>query len=349
MYKKERKEHAFQAFSKDIKEDKIPAVLFLYGEEGYLIRWAVETLVRRYVNPALAALDYVHFRGEGEDTDGVLTACDTFSMMSERRVVWAEDFMPLKSANAKGFTKESLNRLEDYLLGPNDGTIFVLSCEEPEAKSELTKLLKKKAKCYHFTQLDRSALSGFINKRFTVAGVVPSKDVIHTIIDQSGYFNKETGYRIFHLVTDIEKIIAYCQGEQITVDAVSQVLNGDMDTFIFNLLDAVSDHQKEKAFTMLYHILQSGRDVYGIVAMLINQFELLLEVAELKKEGMNLSQITAMLQSSEFRIKKAMAFTEKFTVEKLKNVLTQLYEVDRNIKTGLLDQNLALEMLIGRI
>ena len=100
---------------------------------------------------------------------------------------------------------------------------------------------------------------------------------------------------------------------------------------------------------MLYHILQSGRDVYGIVAMLINQFELLLEVAELKKEGMNLSQIIAMLQSSEFRIKKAMAFTEKFTVEKLKNVLTQLYEVDRNIKTGLLDQNLALEMLIGRI
>ena len=44
-----------------------------------------------------------------------------------------------------------------------------------------------------------------------------------------------------------------------------------------------------------------------------------------------------------------MGYTEKFTVNKLKEILSQLYEVDRNIKTGLLEPNLALENLIGRI
>jgi DNA polymerase-3 subunit delta len=83
--------------------------------------------------------------------------------------------------------------------------------------------------------------------------------------------------------------------------------------------------------------------------MLVGQFELMLEVAQMKEEGMSLGQIVATLKGSEFRIRKAMGFTEKFTVEKLKSVLCQLYEVDRNIKTGLLEQNLALELLIGRI
>ena len=83
--------------------------------------------------------------------------------------------------------------------------------------------------------------------------------------------------------------------------------------------------------------------------MMINQFELLLMVAELKEEGKNLGQITETLKISEFRIRKAMGYTEKFSVDRLKHVLSQLYETDRNIKTGLMEQNLALELLIGRI
>ena len=144
-------------------------------------------------------------------------------------------------------------------------------------------------------------------------------------------------------------MIAYSYGGQITEEAVSQVLNGDMDTFIFNLLDAVSGGQKDRAFGLLYNILSSGRDVFGIVSMLVNQFDLMLEVAEFKEEGKNLPQIAEIMKGSEFRIKKAMGYTEKFTVNKLKSVLSQLYEVDRNIKSGLLEPELALEILIGRI
>ena len=145
------------------------------------------------------------------------------------------------------------------------------------------------------------------------------------------------------------KIAAYCGGGSVTEDDVSQVMNGDMDTFIFNLLDAVSGNQKEKAFGLLHNILRSGREVFGTIAMMINQFELLLMVAELKEEGKNLGQITETLKISEFRIRKAMGYTEKFSVDRLKHVLSQLYETDRNIKTGLMEQNLALELLIGRI
>ncbi len=51
----------------------------------------------------------------------------------------------------------------------------------------------------------------------------------------------------------------------------------------------------------------------------------------------------------EFRIKKAIQAADRFTKTKLKEILVQLYEIDRNIKTGVLEQNLALELLVGRI
>ena len=89
--------------------------------------------------------------------------------------------------------------------------------------------------------------------------------------------------------------------------------------------------------------------MFNIIGVLANHFELMLEVKEFKEEGLGPAAITAKLKVHEFRVKKALAFAEKFTVEKLRSILSQLYETDRNIKTGALEQNLALELLVGRI
>ena len=55
------------------------------------------------------------------------------------------------------------------------------------------------------------------------------------------------------------------------------------------------------------------------------------------------------LGGSEYRIKKLIPYANKYSVEKLKHTLSGIYEVDRNIKTGLLDGQLALEMFIASI
>ena len=50
-----------------------------------------------------------------------------------------------------------------------------------------------------------------------------------------------------------------------------------------------------------------------------------------------------------YRVKKAASAADRFSHRKLRETLSQLYEIDRNIKTGNMDGNLALEMLIGRM
>jgi len=60
-------------------------------------------------------------------------------------------------------------------------------------------------------------------------------------------------------------------------------------------------------------------------------------------------EIAKTLRINPYRVKKALSVADKFSDKKLKEILTQLYQIDRNIKTGQMEQTLALELLIGRI
>ena len=53
---------------------------------------------------------------------------------------------------------------------------------------------------------------------------------------------------------------------------------GDMETFVFDMLDAITGNKKDRAFQILYNILYSGKDAFSIIGAIVSQFELLLSV-----------------------------------------------------------------------
>lgn len=347
--KNEQKEHAYKKFGSDLKSGAFSQVLFMYGAEQYLVEWAIESLKKKYVNSAASAFDFVKIDDDNADVDEIIGAADMFPMFSEKRIVWIKEHSLLTAANPKGFSSTDKEKLNSYIENTNEGSILIFSCEEPDEKSEVVKQLKKIAGVYNFDKLDRTQLTAFAEKRFRSAGVSIQRDLLRYLIDETGYFNRETDYRIFNLENDIRKIIAHSDGNAISREDIAENLNGDMDIFIFNFLDAAANRKKDTAFSMLHSILASGSNVLAVTAMLINQFELMLDVSEFREDSRSAAEIAKIIKMNEFRVKKAMALTDKFTKQKLKEILCQLYETDRNIKSGLLEPILALELLVGRI
>ncbi len=348
-YKNVKTEHAFQTFHKDLKAGIFPEVIFMYGEEDYLTQWAVNSLADKYVDKGMRSMDFVKM-GEDETVDEILGNCDTFSMISERRIIWAKDFAPLLKKNAKGFGEDEMNRILQYVESPNPASILIFSCITPDDSSALVKALKKQCKTYLFDRLDRPALNGFAQKRFASAGVEIDRSVLKYLIDETGYFNRETEYTIFNLENDIKKIIAYSDGYRIKEDDVDATLKGDLDRFVFDFLDAVTSNKKDVALRMLNNILGAGSgDAYSILGLLVSQFELILEVKEISEETRDSQRIAEIIKMNPYRVKKALGFADKFERKKLQSILIQLYEIDRKIKTGMMEQNLALELLIGRM
>lgn len=169
------------------------------------------------------------------------------------------------------------------------------------------------------------------------------------LIDSTGYFNRESDYRLFSFVNDIRKIIAHSDGNKVTEDDIDKTVRGDAETFVFHMLDGLSGNRREKAFRVMYNMLRSGTDPYYVIGAIASQFELMLSVRQLRGKGMGLREIHRELGGSEYRIKKLIPYADRYPEDKLKKILTEIYETDRNIKTGLLDARTALELFTAGI
>jgi len=348
MYRKPVK-HSFKVFSENLKNEKIDKVLLMYGIEQYLVKWAAETLVKKYVNPAALSMDYVRLDGENVSCSQIIEACETFSMFSEKRVVWVRDFKPLNGDSPRGYTKAEIQELADYVKDSNEGTILIFSAEEVKASAILTAALKKAGQVYDFDKIDKAELTSFARKRFRAAGTEISPGALSMLIEATGYFNKESDYRLFHFEKDIEKVIAHAQGGRITEEDIQKTVHGDLETFVFDMLDAITANKKDRAFQILYNILYSGKDAFSVIGAIVSQFELLLSVKQLREDGMDLGAMHKKLGGSEYRIKKLIPYANRYTETKLKETLSAIYQVDRQIKTGLLDSRMALELFIAGI
>ena len=137
------------------------------------------------------------------------------------------------------------------------------------------------------------------------------------LIEATGYFNKESDYRLFNFENDIQKVIAHSDGSKVTEQDIERTVSGDLDTFVFDMLDGISSNQKDKAFQILYNMLHSGSDPFSIIGAIVSQFELMLSVRQLREDGLDLSAMHKKLGSSEYRIKKLIPYANKYSVEKL--------------------------------
>ena len=210
--------------------------------------------------------------------------------------------------------------------------------------------IEKHGKIYDFQGLKDNMLRSFIEKRFRAAGKTYSSSVINMIIAESGYGNKAIDYTLYNLENDLKKIIAHCGGSnEVTAADVSDILSTNPENDVFAMLDAIGRNRKDEAFRLLNNLIEAGTPVFNLLRLITSQLELVLAVKEMKDEGMTLNAIQKKLGIHQFRIKKAMAVTGQYSMGDLRKTLCAAYDVDENIKTGLLESTMALEFFIAQI
>ncbi|MCR5481544.1 MAG: DNA polymerase III subunit delta [Clostridia bacterium] len=348
-YKEKQKPHAFQTIAKDLKEDRIGNPVLLYGKEQYLVQWACGEIVNKYVNPACAALDYTELEGSETTVDEIIETCETLTMFSEKRVVSVRNFPPLEGGRMKNFGENEEKKLAEYIKNLPPSCILIFRGEKTDRRLKLTKACEASGAYYDFGPLDEPQLRGLIIKRFNAYEKAIRQNVIEELILNTGYYHKETNYTLFNLENDIKKIVAHAQGNEVTLSDVLTTVSGNLETNVFGMVDAISRNRKDEAYRLLFNLVNAGENFFMILGSIVSQFEIILEVKELRHEGKNLSQMSSILNVHEFRIKKAMGFAERYSVENLRKILKAAYSVDRNLKQGLLEKDLCLEMFIASL
>lgn len=355
QYSNQQQEHAFRVIQRDLKGE-LPPVILLCGKEQFLVDWALKQIISANIEDASRVLDLTVIDQDSEQASGkgnlftrIIESCETLPLLSKKKIVVVKDEKILDSADRSQSKNSELNQFCDYLETIPTSTILVFASTSVDRKRKIPKAIIKNGKIYDFEQLDRRELISFADKRFRAAGIsVPSR-TMEFLIDETGYYNKESDYDLFTFSNDITKMIALTEDGVLSERTVKDTVESDIETFIFSLMNSISGGRKDKALELLHNIASDKSDVSLLVSMIVSQFEVMYSIKELMEERVPDRIIVEKLGIKDARLRALKSFVSGYDARKLKKGLEYAYEIDRNIKTGLLKPMLALEMFISNL
>lgn len=336
---------AYKEFINDFNKDITRNALFLYGAEDFLMDWAIDQIVSKYVDESARNLDVQFIDGDTCQAADIMGAARAFSMFSEKRVIIIRNYLPL---HAKTTDVDGDALLEFCANNEGEGVlVFVLESKlSKDGLNAYAKKMLKSCSSYEFAKLDKAELQGFINKRVHQAGKMLGHREMDYLIDLTGYYNKNSEYTLAKLDKDIEKITNACQGDQIENSLIEELLVGDEDKYVFNLVEALMSGNKGKTMELAERIISEDDGSMMVLSLLSKQFEIMYDSLELSRKGMSISEIAKKTGVNEYRLKRAYQSARAFNQDRIKDILIKIYNIDRDIKTGALDRNVAFELLL---
>ncbi|MBK5253781.1 MAG: DNA polymerase III subunit delta [Peptostreptococcaceae bacterium] len=346
-----KQEPGYRDFNTQISKNSLKNVIFLYGKEDFLIKWAIDRIIGKYINKDYKQLDVVKLDGDIVSVDEINMNASTYSMLSDKRVVVIRNYLPLFKKNVKDFNDKEEEKLFNIIEDSNIETmlIFYLDSDKSEALTKTGKDLAKRSNNFLFDKLDERDLRGFVKKRFDSSGLNYSKNIIDYSIEVSGYLNKESNYYLIDLANDINKMIELSDEGNITEKEVNLSVLGSDDTYIFNLLDAICTNDKKTAMNIAVNKMKNDDNVFQMLSLITSQFEIMYDIREMEEDGIPTYKISEDLGINKYRFNKAYMQSKKFTKKALKEDLIQLYDIDRQIKSGELQEELVLPVFISKI
>ncbi len=338
---------AYKDFINDFKKELTGNFLVFTGAEDYLMEWSADQVIARYVDESSRSIDVKILDGERTSAYDILGESRSFSMFSEKRVIIVRNFLPMYRKSAD----PGLDALIEAGSGNNktESTSIVIFMLEARHLGEITSFGKKLIKACHgydFSRLERAELKSFVTRRLKDAGKIIGRNELEYLIDLTGYYNKDSAYDLTLLDGDVSKIVKASESDTISAGLIEELLIGDNDRFVFDLVDAVVKGDRATALEIAETIIREEDGSMAVIALLTKQFEIMYDSLELSDKGYSLEQIAKSTGVNQFRLKKAYRAAMAYSKSKIKTLLIDLYNIDRDIKRGDIDKDVALELFV---
>lgn len=235
-------------------------VYIFFGEETYLMQQAVEQLRALLVPAGFEEFNYHRLTGKGLTVQELTEAVEAMPMMSQSTFVTVTDMDVFKLDEAQRTALVSL--LEDF---PEYCTLVFLYRQLPYKKDGKLKKLTA-AVAAHTTEIEfapqgRQKLQKWVRRRFAAF----DKELDDNAIDHLLF---TCGSLMDGLVPEINKIAAYAKGKRVTVADIDAVADPVLDARIFDMTNAVTAHDYDRAAAVLAELLRMQTEPIAILAVL---------------------------------------------------------------------------------
>jgi len=337
-----------------LKRGVIAPVYLFYGEETYLREQAVARFKEYFFPGRDQDLNFDLIDGEDAGPEDIVARAETLPFFAAKRLVVVKNPSFFKSAKKAG--KEEIEdgeetagpvketALLEYFDNPAGATCLIFTTGDPvDKRKRLFKAVQKNGRAVEFTCLNRSDLSRWLAQRARAAGRKFAPGAAETLLDT-------VGPSLQKLAAEMEKLVNFTAGQEVITPAeVRKVCPPGLEESIFAVVDAVGNKKAGEALAAIRELLAAKEPPFRLLAMIIRQFRLLLQVKDLLGRGCPAGQIPARLKIHPYVARKTAVQCRNFSRESLLEAFQLLLELDESVKTGRQEFYPALEIFLLKL
>lgn len=314
----------------DIKTNDFKNIYLLYGEEEYLKKQYRQKLQDALISPD-DTVNLNFYEGKNISVQELIDQAETMPFLADRRLLVIED---------SGFFKSASVELAEYLEQVPETTYFLFVESEVDKRQKMYKAVQKKGRIVEFAAQKEDTLIRWI------LGILKKENKNITRSSMELLLEK-TGTDMNNIAMELEKLLSYTMDRDvITAEDIESICTTQTVNKIFDMINAVADGNRKKALDLYYDLLALKEPPMRILFLLTRQFNLLMQTKELQSTGYDAKTIAAKLAIQPFVARNCTRQASAFSLEKLKMLVKSCVDAEEAVKTGNLNEKLAVELIL---
>jgi DNA polymerase-3 subunit delta len=310
-------------------------IIFLYGPDTYRSRQKLNEIVASYKKTHKSGLNLKYFNFENADFQKLIDEIQSVSMFAEKKLLILKN-----TINNKDFKENFLKNAKRF-LSP-DYTILLYEGGRVPENEPLFEFLKKYGKHQEFELLGSQRLRSWVKKEFGSYGVKIKAGALEKLI----IF---VGNDLWQMENEIKKLVSYENKKIILEEDIELLVKPKIESDIFKTIDSIALRNRQQALKLIHKQLEGGDSSSYLFSMINFQFRSMIEIKDMVEKNKPYSIILRESGLHPFVVKKSYNLARKFTLDELKKIYRKIFQVELNIKTGRLNPQAGLDLLIAEI
>ena len=314
----------------DLKSKNFKQTYLLFGEEAYLKSLYKNRLKNALVDPE-DTINLNLYEGKTISIPAVIDQAETMPFFAEHRLIILEN---------SGFFKNACPELADYLPQMPAETVLLFVENEVDKRGKLYKTVKSMGRAVELTHQNEKVLTNWVLRSLQKEGKKITASAMQLFLER-------TGDDMEHISREMEKLISYTWGrEGVTREDVEAICTVRTENKIFDMINAIAEKKQKRALELYYDLLSLKEAPLRILALIARQFQLLLQVKDLRRQGFDQTTIASKAGIMGFVARNCLRQAEYFSGEILRSAVEDCIRTEEAVKRGGINDRPGGEVLI---
>lgn len=327
----------------NLKQGNLSNVYLITGKEQVFIK-EIQKSFKEIMSAEEREMNFSNFDLEEVSIADLINEAISAPFFGERRLVFAQHPYFLTGEKTKNVIEQNVDLLIKYIQDPTPSTILVIfaSYDKLDARKKITKQLKKLATVVDAGQMEGPVLNRTIKADLNKAGYEIEPAALELLI------NKTKGN--YSLITNqLDKLKLYSlQTKKIDQTAVNELVPQSLEDNVFDLTTQILNKNIYKAEELYNQFLLQKIDPILLVAIIISQLRLLIQIQILSEKGLSKGTIAKNLRLNPYRVKYSYRQAKSLNRKRLQVMYSDCVNLDYQIKSGQGDKELLFDLFIAK-